>query len=127
MSFVGADQTMPRDTQTLETIIRELKEELMAVHEANEHEATLMRKKNKELHKALAEQIRRNVKLQYEKDSLQLIRRARRVRKECGHKRHRFTELQWECPACILGTGKHNHVFGASEKRAKRQCAWHCE
>lgn len=41
------------------------------------------------------------------------IPQARRPRK-------RRMELEWECPACIRGTGIHNHLLGPNRRRQKR-------
>ena len=41
------------------------------------------------------------------------IPQARRPRK-------RRIELEWECPACIRGTGIHNHLVGPKRRRQKR-------
>tara|TARA_B100001057_G_C22783380_1_gene924551 strand:- start:579 stop:932 length:354 start_codon:yes stop_codon:yes gene_type:complete len=41
------------------------------------------------------------------------IPQARRPRK-------RRMELEWECPACIRGTGIHNHLLGPKRRRQKR-------
>ena len=34
--------------------------------------------------------------------------------------RKRRIELEWECPACIRGTGMHNHLVGPERRRQKR-------
>ena len=41
------------------------------------------------------------------------IPQARRPRK-------RRMELEWECPACMRGTGIHNHLVGPKRRRQKR-------
>ena len=34
--------------------------------------------------------------------------------------RKRRSGLEWECPACMRGTGTHNHLVGSKRRRQKR-------